>query len=264
MISIARLPSSLFLVLHVGKSMNCHCSLDSPWLLATYAFFAGLCSYECLGALELVHWEFVVLHPSEHLYKFSNTAARSHNEDCQPWHQAVIVICRLSSDEETSGFILGTKNTITVTCQMLSKSSPLPSGHCFPYIQLGVQYNPKSMGSFADPHCIVSTHCRLQQDDALARIAEVPRCNHSLKLQGILYLAQEGSDLGINLCVVEVSRDFAYQDKGVADAMPKPDPIVWIRVLYCLTGDWQTCSCPQTGFEEPIGALVETRAYGSS
>ena len=64
--------------------------------------------------------------------------------------------------------------------------------------------------------------------------------------------------------MVEVSKDLAYQDKGVADAMPKPDPIVWIRVLYCLTGDWQTCSCPQTGFEEPIGALVETRDYGSS
>ena len=123
MVSIVRLPSSLFLILHEGKSTNFHCSLDSPWLLATYASLAGLCSYESLGTLELVHWEFVVSRPSEHLYKFSNTGARSHNEDCQPWHQTVIVICRLSSNQETSGFIPGTKNTITVTCQMLSKSS---------------------------------------------------------------------------------------------------------------------------------------------
>ena len=82
---IIRLPFSLLLVLDQGKSMDFYCSLDSPYLLATYAFLAALCSYECLSALELVHWEFFVSRPSECLHTFSITAARSHNENCRPW-----------------------------------------------------------------------------------------------------------------------------------------------------------------------------------
>ena len=41
--------------------------------------------------------------------------------------------------------------------------------------------------------------------------------------------AQERTDLRINLCMVEVSGDFAHHNKGVGDAMPKLDPTVWMR-----------------------------------
>ena len=88
------------------------------------------------------------------------------------------------------------------------------------------------LGSFDDPLCMVSTHGTLQQDDGLARIASISHCNRSLKLQRNPQ-AQQRTDLRINLCMVEVSEDFAYLNKGVVDAMPKLDPAVWMRLLYC-------------------------------
>ena len=59
----------------------------------------GCSGASTLGGLCLV--------PQNTYTKISNTAARSHNENRQPWHQTMMCICQLSSDQRTSSSIPG-------------------------------------------------------------------------------------------------------------------------------------------------------------
>lgn len=99
---------------------------------------------------------------------------------------------------------------IIVTGPMLSKPLPVSSGYCCPYNPPLCAVKPEDYGLFRGPSLIVSTHGTLQQIDALAWIGRALCCTHFLEIKGILQ-CRRGTDPHINLCMVEVSKDFADQ-----------------------------------------------------